>query len=118
MLGIQVIDEGEIKTLVLSGKLDTVTAPQLESEGMSLISKGCKALIIDLNGLEYVSSAGLRSLLSIAKKTELLGAKMAICSGGLARNVLSMSGFGAVFPVRDTRAEAVAAALKPAGKKK
>lgn len=53
-------------TIALDGRLDTVTAPQLEGELRSSVN-GVTELVFDLAGLEYVSSAGLRVLLSAQK---------------------------------------------------
>ena len=53
-------------TVVLEGRLDTVTAPQLEGELRTAID-GVSELLFDLAALEYVSSAGLRVLLSAQK---------------------------------------------------
>lgn len=59
--------EGNKLTLTLSGRMDTVTAPQLEKELKESI-EGVTELIFDLAALEYISSAGLRVLL-FAQKT-------------------------------------------------
>ena len=53
-------------TVALEGRLDTVTAPQLEGDLRSAVS-GVTELIFDLEKLDYVSSAGLRVLLSAQK---------------------------------------------------
>ena len=53
-------------TFALEGRLDTTTAPQLETELMSYID-GVTELIMDLEKLDYVSSAGLRVLLAAQK---------------------------------------------------
>ncbi len=58
--------EGTTLTVALDGRLDTVTAPQLEGELRSSVN-GITELIFDLNALDYVSSAGLRVLLSAQK---------------------------------------------------
>lgn len=58
--------EGTSLTLVLEGRLDTVTAPQLESELRGSLD-GIDKLILDFTSLEYISSAGLRILLSTQK---------------------------------------------------
>ena len=50
---------GEMATLVVVGRLDTQTAPELEKELDSVVSN-IKELTFDMTGLEYVSSAGLR----------------------------------------------------------
>lgn len=58
--------EGTTLTVALEGRLDTVTAPQLEGELRSSVN-GITELIFDLAALDYVSSAGLRVLLSAQK---------------------------------------------------
>ena len=58
--------EGSTLTVALEGRLDTVTAPQLEGELRTAVS-GISELVFDLGALEYVSSAGLRVLLSAQK---------------------------------------------------
>ena len=58
----------------LSGRLDTSTSPQLEAELNASIS-GIKELILDFAELEYISSAGLRVLLSTQKTMELIPRK-------------------------------------------
>lgn len=68
MLNITKYKENGALTLSLNGRLDTTTAPGLEEELKNSID-GVSALTIDLRGLEYISSAGLRVLLSAQKRT-------------------------------------------------
>ena len=63
---IEKITEGNKLTIALSGRLDTTTAPKLETELKQNIS-GVEELVLDLAALEYLSSAGLRVLLSAQK---------------------------------------------------
>lgn len=58
--------------LELVGRLDTTTAPALDKTIMENIN-GIKNLILDFKGLEYISSAGLRVLLSAQKKMQQIG---------------------------------------------
>ena len=58
--------EGSTLTVALEGRLDTVTAPQLEGDLRSSVN-GVTELVFDLDKLDYVSSAGLRVLLSAQK---------------------------------------------------
>ena len=64
--------EGEKLTIALEGRLDTVTAPQLEAE-LNQSLDGVKDLVFDFKSLEYISSAGLRVLLSAQKKMNKQG---------------------------------------------
>ena len=57
---------GEELTVKVEGRLDTITAPQLEEEVRSSI-EGIKKLNMDFSNLDYISSAGLRVLLSTQK---------------------------------------------------
>ena len=63
---IEKIAEGVKLTITLIGRMDTITAPKLEAELKQSIS-GVEELVLDLAGLEYLSSAGLRVLLTAQK---------------------------------------------------
>ena len=58
--------DGTTLTVALEGRLDTATSPHLEGELRTAVN-GVTELIFDLTGLEYISSAGLRVLLSAQK---------------------------------------------------
>ena len=62
----------ESATLIVSGRLDTQTAPELENELDSVLS-GLKELTFDFANLEYVSSAGLRVILKAQKAMNAQG---------------------------------------------
>ena len=59
-------------TLIVSGRLDTQTAPELEKE-LDAVLSGLKELIFDMSNLEYVSSAGLRVILKAQKAMNAQG---------------------------------------------
>lgn len=66
MLNINKNVENNCLTVALEGRLDTATAPQLEQELKASLD-GAQAVVLDLEKLEYISSAGLRVLLSAQK---------------------------------------------------
>ena len=66
MLKINKTVENETAVISPEGRLDTVTAPEMEAELKNTLP-GIKALTFDLSDLEYISSAGLRVLLSAQK---------------------------------------------------
>lgn len=66
MLNITKTMDGSALTMVLEGRLDTTTAPQLESELKAALDQA-DTLVLDFEKLEYISSAGLRVLLSAQK---------------------------------------------------
>ena len=69
--------EEDTLTVALEGRLDTVTAPQLEAELRTSVN-GIKKLVMDLEKLDYISSAGLRVLLSAQKVMNRQGV-MIVC---------------------------------------
>ena len=60
---------GTVLEIALEGRLDTMTAPELEAE-LNQSMSGAESLIMDLGKLEYISSAGIRVLLAAANKLE------------------------------------------------
>lgn len=60
------VEEGTV--LSITGRMDAVTAPEIEKGLSALVDGGERRLVIDLKDLEYVSSAGLRSFLALAKR--------------------------------------------------
>ena len=64
--------EGAALTVALEGRLDTTTAPQLEAELKQSLD-GVTALTLDMQKLDYLSSAGLRVLLAAQKQMNKQG---------------------------------------------
>ena len=84
-------NENEL-TVELTGRLDTSTAPQLEEKLGTEIS-GCTNLIFDLTKLEYISSAGLRVLLSAQKTMNKLGTMTVRNANESIREIFEVTGF-------------------------
>ena len=83
---------GEMATLVVVGRLDTQTAPELEKELDSVISN-IKELTFDMTGLEYVSSAGLRVILKAQKIMNTKGSMKLIGVNDNIMEVFDITGF-------------------------
>ena len=82
----------ELVTLEITGRLDTTTAPNLESV-INELSDDTKELIFDMSGLEYISSAGIRVLLGAYKKMNLNNGIMRIeKANDMVREVFEMTG--------------------------
>ena len=79
-------------TLIVSGRLDTQTAPELEAELDSSVS-GIKELTFDMTGLEYVSSAGLRVILKAQKIMNTQGAMKLTGVNDSIMEVFDITGF-------------------------
>jgi anti-sigma B factor antagonist len=103
------LDGGDVTIVTIEGRLDANTSTALETRFVELTEQGGRKFVFDLHGLEYVSSAGLRSLLLAAKKTKALQGKLALAGmNESVREVFDMSGFSAIFSICGTEAEAVA----------
>ena len=79
-------------TLIVSGRLDTQTAPELENELDSVLS-GLKELIFDMTNLEYVSSAGLRVILKAQKAMNAQGSMKLTGVNDSIMEVFDITGF-------------------------
>ena len=82
----------ESATLIVSGRLDTQTAPELENELDSILS-GLEELIFDMTNLEYVSSAGLRVILKAQKAMNAQGSMKLTGVNDSIMEVFDITGF-------------------------
>ena len=92
MLNINKNLNGETLTVTLEGRLDTTTAPQLE-ESLRKSMDGIKELILDFQDLEYISSAGLRVLLSAQKNMAKQGSMKLIHVSDVIMEIFEVTGF-------------------------
>ena len=91
--------------LAAGGRLDAAGAPEREERGRGAIQAGSKRLLIDMAGVDYVSSAGLRSLLVLAKAMKTAGGAMALCClTATVREVMTISGFDNILTLAVDRA--------------
>lgn len=96
---IEKILEGKKMTISLEGRLDTMTAPQLESDLKQGLD-GVEELIVDFEKLEYLSSAGLRVLLSLQKRMNKLG-EMVICNvNETIKEIFEVTGFDEILTIK------------------
>lgn len=93
------------------GRLESKTSPDLDKKVVALLAAGERRFVVDLGSTEYVSSAGLRVLLMLAKKLSGGGGRLALCGlNAQVREVFEIAGLGALFAIHPTRAAALAAA--------
>ena len=89
---IEKVLNGENATIIVAGRLDTQTAPELEKEVDGIIAK-LKELVFDMTGLEYVSSAGLRVILKAQKIMNTQGSMKLIGVNDSIMEVFDITGF-------------------------
>lgn len=96
---IQQNKDGEKLTIALSGRLDTATAPQLE-DALGHALEGVRELVFDFNGLQYISSAGLRLMLASQKKMSAAGGSMKLVGvNDVVREVFEVTGFTKILTI-------------------
>lgn len=84
----------------LEGRLDISNSSQFEQDCMNWIEQGQRKFILDLAALEYISSAGLRSILAATKKLKAQNGSLALCAlSGLVEEVVTVSGFDNILQV-------------------
>ena len=84
--------------LEIVGRLDTTTAPALDKTIQENLGD-IKTLILDFKGLEYISSAGLRILLSAQKKMQVVGSMKLINVCDAVMEVFEMTGFADILTI-------------------
>lgn len=83
--------------------MDAVTAPEFEKAVETMMGEGENAFVVDLADLDYISSAGLRSILALAKKLKTSGGSLHLAAlQDTVRDVFDISGFSSIIPVFDS----------------
>ena len=101
---------GDAVVLRVAGRLDAITSAEFEKTCQQYVNPESRRMVVDFEGVEYISSAGLRAIL-LAGKAVLAGGGVLGLSGlrGNVKETLEMAGFCALFPVYDS----IEAALEP-----
>ncbi len=90
--------EGTALTVALEGRLDTTTAPDLELELRENL-EGITELVLDLTSLEYMSSAGLRVLLSAQKTMNKQGSMVIRGANDVIMDIFEVTGFSEILTI-------------------
>lgn len=96
---IEKTQEGTKLTIALEGRLDTMTAPELDQE-LKVSLEGITNLDIDMTKLEYVSSAGLRVLLSAQKVMNKQGEMIVKNASEQIMEVFEVTGFTDILTIQ------------------
>jgi anti-anti-sigma factor len=104
------LTSNEVVILSLSGRLDAVTADPVKQRLLAKVGATGPRLVLDFASLTYVSSAGLRVLLEVARRVDAAQGRLALCA--MVRHVhqvFELAGFSALIPIYATREEALTA---------
>lgn len=95
---------GDATILELTGRIDSVTSPRLTERLEALVAAGSRRLVIDLAGVDYISSAGLRSFMIGGRKAKQAGGGLELCRPSpSAHRVLDLARIGDLFPIHADR---------------
>ncbi len=99
---------GEVTVVKIDGNLDTQTSPNALDELNRLMDEGSRKLLLDFSDLDYISSAGLRVLLAVAKRLAPDEGEIRICnSNDVVNEVFEISGFSTILKIFPSDSEAL-----------
>ena len=95
--------------IATDGRVDTLTAPKFEAYCVAAIDGGARRVVLDFSRVAYISSAGLSSVLAVAKHAGRAGGTFAVSGlSGMVKEIFAISGFDAIVPVKSDVEEAIA----------
>lgn len=107
-MDIHCFKENDVSVVEPDGRIDTTSAHELEEAVNGELKGGSRLFLIDFAAVEYISSAGLRILLMLAKKLTGAEERMALCSMNQSvAEVFDIAGFGSVFDIFSDRPDAM-----------
>lgn len=99
-----------VSVVTVSGRVDSATAPDLQKALQDLLDSGRNQLVLELKGVDYMSSAGLRALVSMQKAAKKNGGTLRLAQlSARVTEVLELAGLAPVFDIYPDVVEAVGA---------
>ena len=99
----------DVQIIRPQGRLDSTSSPALEKQALDVIDGGGRLLLLDFADLNYISSAGLRVALAVAKRMSGAGGKLALCSlNPQIAEVFEMSGVNTILDIHPSAESATA----------
>ena len=97
---VKILEQNDQKVVVIEGRVDTVTAPELEMKVSPIWSTPAITLVFDCEKLEYLSSSGLRIILSAHKQVTAKGGKFILRNlSREVRSVIDLTGFSRILTI-------------------
>lgn len=97
---VKILEQNNEKVVLITGRLDTVTSPELEKVVSSIWSEPAITLVFDCEQMEYISSSGLRVVLSAHKKVVASGGKFILRNlNSEVRSVIDLTGFSRIITI-------------------
>lgn len=106
MLEIEIKERESFKLVEPQGRIDGLSAPELQTEFEKLTSSGARQIIVSFETVSYISSAGLRIFLTLQKTLKKIGGEVVlICLSPSIMEVFSVSGFASIFRIYDSESQ-------------
>jgi stage II sporulation protein AA (anti-sigma F factor antagonist) len=107
---IQQTDRDGIIIVAPAGRIDSTTSPAVEDALRKSVDGGARTIVVDLTNVDYISSAGLRVFLVLAKRMRDLQGRLVLCSlRGPVRQVFQLAGFLPLFQIEASQDAALSA---------
>jgi anti-anti-sigma factor len=104
----KVTSKNGFEVVAVSGRLDTIESPKLEKKLVEILDAGKNRIVLDCEGVDYVSSSGLRVFLLLMKRTSQSEGRFYLANiKPDVREVIDISGFSKLIGIYDTVDQAV-----------
>lgn len=105
---ISTTDVNSVTVVVVDGRVDSATAPELENSLKQLVESDKTRLVLDLAGVDYMSSAGLRAMVSTLKSVKRVSGDLRLASPSpRVAEVLRLAGLTSIFSIYSSQSDAV-----------
>lgn len=105
---VEEIKQGEVLIMRFAGRLDAATSPVVERKVKAALDGGAHKLVFNFEGVDYLSSAGMRLLLATSKRAASLGGALRVAEvGNEVMEVIKMAGFDRVLNLYGSENEAL-----------
>ncbi len=105
---IEVTKAGGVNIVTLQGRLDIMMSMELEKQMKELLDSGAGRILIDLGGLDFLSSSGLRIFIECAKRLKGSKGRLVFCRPNPSvLNVFKITQLDSVFEIHDGREKAM-----------
>jgi anti-sigma B factor antagonist len=99
---------GNVEIISLNGRLDAYSSNEVETGINTLVDKGCVRIVVNFNGVEYISSSGLRVMLASLKRLKKVQGHLKLaCLKPYVKEVFDIAGFTQLFEIYRQEEEAV-----------
>ena len=105
---VETLSQGNSLILLTEGRVDGTNAVDFQNQMENAIKGNDQPVVLDFENLSYISSAGLRAILVVAKSLQRQNVKFAVCSLiDPVKEVFVISGFDRIIPIHDSQEAAI-----------